>query len=101
MQLRPANAERIVDVLIRTCSVSRNPDKRSSRCVPPQRKCGKPVAEIDDATDIAVRALPTGMLRDVILEAVDVPLGQRPAPKGLEDSAQGSTLGIIKIDGSP
>ena len=43
----------------------------------PQRKCGEPVAEIDDAADIAVRALLTRMHRDVLMKAVDVPLGQR------------------------
>jgi hypothetical protein len=33
----------------------------------PQRKCGEPVAVIDDAADIAVRALLTRMLRDVLM----------------------------------
>jgi hypothetical protein len=35
----------------------------------PQRKCGETVAEIDDAPDIAVRALLTRMRRDVLMQA--------------------------------
>ena len=61
----------------RSNPVARNPGKRSSRCLSPQRKCGEPVAEIDDAAYIAVRALLTRMRRDVLMQAVDVALGQR------------------------
>ena len=42
----------------------------------PQRKCGEAVAEVDNAADIAVRALLTRMHRDVLMKAVDLPLCQ-------------------------
>ena len=42
----------------------------------PQRKCREPVAEIDDAADVAVRALLTRMRSDVLVQAVDVALGE-------------------------
>jgi hypothetical protein len=45
----------------RSNPVTRNPDKRSFALRSPQRKCGEPVAEIDDAADIDVRALLTRM----------------------------------------
>ena len=53
----------------------------------PQWKCREPVAEIDDAADIAVRALLTRMRRDVFVQAVNVALG-----KWREDNAHKVSL---------
>jgi hypothetical protein len=52
-----------------------------------QWKCREPVAEIDDAADIAVRALLTRMRRDVFVQAVNVVLG-----KWREDNAHKVSL---------
>jgi hypothetical protein len=63
----------------------------------PQRKCREPVAEIDDAADIAVRALLTRMRRDVLVQAIDVALG-----KGREDNPHKVSLllarGAARLD---
>ena len=51
----------------RSNPVTRNPGKRSSRCVPLSGNVESPFAEIDYAADIAVRALLTRMHRDVLM----------------------------------
>ena len=61
----------------RSNPVTRNPDKRSSRCVPFSGNVESLLQKSTMRPKLAVRALLTRMHRDVLMQAVDVPLGQR------------------------